>query len=142
MKKLFIFLSLLLAANCIFAESKFMGIPMGISKKNAELNRIYEINIEKAFSDFCYDVKVNFIYTENEQAENQQVCGFKIAFFGRNGGCDYFGKIFASYFEENNYKKCGAGEYYNNDFIIILGVNVIVVMERSRFKNAMKELME
>lgn len=137
MKKLLIVLSLLLAANFVFAEANFMGIPLGISMEEAEPNRkIYEEKIQKVFSNYFYSVNLKFFYTDNEP---KQLYGFAIEFYSRGAEC--FGNLAKAYLLDNNFKLEGS-LFYNEDIVIYLENDYIRVLERSKFNSAMKSLMK
>ena len=140
MKKIFIVLTLLLAANFVFAEAKFMGIPMGISEAEAEQNKkSYEEKILKAFSSICYRVSISYYYTESEP---KQVCGINIRYNTNTNIRSMFTYNIRSYLLENNYKKINDGDYYNDDFLALTSSDSIDVFDRSKFKSAMKSLMK
>ena len=144
MKKIFITLALILAVNFVFAETKFMGIPMGISKEEAEQNtKNYEEKIGNAFLPFFTKLllgnpSLTFYYIENEP---QQVCGFEIEFY-TNNLYNMVSLNIGSYLLDNHYKKISDSIFYNDDFIVVPSSGHIIVYERSNFKRAMDSLMK
>jgi len=140
MKKIFIVLTLLLAANFVFAESKFLGIPVGISQEEAEQNkRSYEEKLQKAFSYLCYTTSIDFYFTENE---TKQVYGFQIRFFSNNRIRKCFGDLAKAYLLDNKFKTIDGEILYNEEFVVITSGETINVIERGKFNNAMKSIMK
>ena len=109
-----------------------------MTQEQAEQNReSYKEKIKNAFSFICYSASVQFFYTESEPKE---VCSFKIELFGHKS--TNFGEHVRAYLLENNYKEINDTVFYNDDFIISVTSEYIEVIERSKFKNAMKSLMK
>ena len=138
MKKILFVLSILLAANFVFAEAKFMGIPFGISKDEAEKNKkSYEEKIQKTFPDYFYQIGLNFYYTEHEP---KQLYGFSIRFLTDGAQC--FDNLAKAFFLDNKFKQIDDNSFYNEDFVIYISNEYISVHERSKFNNAMKTVMK
>lgn len=140
MRKNIIILVVLFCSSFVFAETKFMGIPFGITYEEIT-NKKYETELEekikKNMSDYCRDASVEVGYNLNGKSSQIRI---RLETYYN----EQLYKIVQTYFLENGYKQ--NAYFYNQDFVILVGYDskyiIIEVFDKSSFLSKFKTLFQ